>query len=249
MDHEKYEDLIALEALEALDDAGRRELEQHLPTCAACRAARDETREAAALIGLASEPVTPPAHVRSRVMREIRPAPAARQWWLPAAAVFLLVVAGISQLQVRKTRKDLERTSASVAELTRQNLEARQREAELERKIDALTTAKAFVLTGQEIAPSATARVFVNERERTALVFFQNLPSSPDDKSYQLWVIRADQPAPQSVGVFQVGPDGRATLGLTNLPVETEIKAFALTLEPRGGVPSPTGAKYLVGGV
>jgi anti-sigma-K factor RskA len=245
MDHEKYEDLIALESLEALDDAGRSALEEHLRTCAACRAVRDETREAAALIGLAAEPVTPPAHVRSRVMREIRPAAAPRQWWLAAAAV-LLVVAGIS---LWNAWKDTERKSARIAELTQQNLEARQREAELQRQVDALTSAKSISLTGQEIAPSATARVLMNERERTALVFFQNLPSSPDDKSYQLWVIRADRPAPQSVGVFQVGADGRATLGLANLPVETEIKAFALTLEPRGGVASPTGAKYLVGGV
>jgi len=32
-----------------------------------------------------------------------------------------------------------------------------------------------------------------------------------------------------------------------NIPVDTLIKALAVTLEPRGGVQSPTGQKYLVG--
>ena len=79
------------------------------------------------------------------------------------------------------------------------------------------------------------------------IVFFNHLPPTAADKSYQLWVIRADMPEPQSAGTFEVGLDGKATLGVTDLPVNTEIKAFALTLEPRGGGKSPTGPKVLVG--
>jgi anti-sigma-K factor RskA len=102
-------------------------------------------------------------------------------------------------------------------------------------------------MVGQEDAPQASANVFMNPRTRSALVFFNHLPATGPEKSYQLWVIRADQPAPQSAGTFEVGSEGKATLAVENLPVNTEIKAFALTLEPRGGVNAPTGPKYLIG--
>lgn len=254
MGHEQYEDLIALDALDALDAAEKQRLEAHLGECDACRRAADESRETATLVGLSAAPVAPPDLVRARVMRAVRSpgaAPAERssgRWW-PLAASVLLGLALVTLWAYWRVQGDLAAKSARVAELTREKVAAQQKEIDLQRKIDVLTSARSFELAGQEAAPASSARVFIDEKERTALVFFQNLPASPSDKSYQLWIIRGDRPAPQSAGVFEVGPDGRATLGLRDLPVDTEIKAFALTLEPRGGGEAPTGAKYLVGGV
>ncbi|HEY8133027.1 MAG TPA: anti-sigma factor, partial [Thermoanaerobaculia bacterium] len=89
--------------------------------------------------------------------------------------------------------------------------------------------------------------VFLDPSQRRAFVFFRGLPPNAGDKSYQLWIIRADQVAPQSAGVFNVDASGSASLVVQNLPVDTMIKALAVTLEPRGGVKAPTGEKYLVG--
>ena len=47
--------------------------------------------------------------------------------------------------------------------------------------------------------------------------------------------------------MFNVDASGNASLVVQNLPVDTMIKALAVTLEPRGGVKAPTGEKYLVG--
>jgi hypothetical protein len=41
---------------------------------------------------------------------------------------------------------------------------------------------------------------------------------------------------------------GNATITVENLPVATEIKALAVTLEPRGGVAQPTNANFFVMG-
>lgn len=252
MDHEHYENLIALQALEALDAGEKSRLDEHLRECADCRRAASETAETAALIGLTAPPVRPPDVVKARLMREVRgtttSSRSVSRWWLVAAALLLAGVV-LSQYALWQTRRDLQDRSNRVADLTREKIAAEQEQAELQRKLQLLTNSRAIELSGQEVAPAASARVFVDEKQRTALVFFQNLPATPAGKSYQLWVIRADQPAPQSAGVFEVGPEGRATLGVENLPLNTEIRAFALTVEPRGGVPAPTGAKLLVGGV
>ena len=53
---------------------------------------------------------------------------------------------------------------------------------------------------------------------------------------------------PQSAGVFDVASSGNATLSLDNLPVMTEIKALAVTMEARGGVEQPTEKKFYVAG-
>jgi anti-sigma-K factor RskA len=257
MEHTEYEDLISLDAVGALEADEAARLKTHLRECAECRRSHDEARETAALMALSASPVEPPAHVRRQVLEAIRPASVTElaprrtrlaPWWLAAAAVLLVALAIWNAMAIRRSQRQLEIASGEITRLRNENQAAQQSRAELERRLQALTGAGATIeLSGQEVAPSASARAFVDPDSRTALVFFQNLPPTPADKSYQLWIIRADRPAPQSAGVFEVGPDGKATLGLENLPVNTEIKAFAVTLEPRGGVAAPTGAKYLIG--
>src|SRR5204863_7602206 len=83
---------------------------------------------------------------------------------------------------------------------------------------------RTIALSGQEIAAAASARVFLEPERRRALVFFNDLPANPGDKSYQLWIIRADQPKPVSAGVFNVNAAGTATISIENLPIATEIK-------------------------
>jgi anti-sigma-K factor RskA len=102
-----------------------------------------------------------------------------------------------------------------------------------------------IALSGQQVAPAASARVFLEPRQRRAIVFFNNLPANAKDKSYQLWIIAGDKP--RSAGVFDV-VDGNATISVENLPVSTEIKALAVTLEPRGGVAQPTNTNFYVMG-
>jgi anti-sigma-K factor RskA len=92
--------------------------------------------------------------------------------------------------------------------------------------------------------PKASATVFLDPRSG-AFLFFHGLPANANDKSYELWIIRADQVKPFPAGVFNVDPSGNASLIVQNLPVDALIKAIAVTLEPRGGVPAPTGQKYL----
>jgi anti-sigma-K factor RskA len=72
-----------------------------------------------------------------------------------------------------------------------------------------------------------------------------NLPLPPPGRVYQVWVVTAQ--APVSAGLLTPDSSGRATV-FFNTPADIPPPvAVAVTLEPAGGVPAPTGEKYLVG--
>jgi anti-sigma-K factor RskA len=69
---------------------------------------------------------------------------------------------------------------------------------------------------------------------------------SPDDKSYQLWVVPMEG-SPISAGVFNPATSDTAHW-MSKVPEGIAPKMFAITLEPAGGMPQPTGPMVLVGG-
>jgi anti-sigma-K factor RskA len=237
MTHEEIQQLAALDAISAASPEEVAELRRHLATCDDCRRVADEMNESAALLALSVDPVAPPAEVKQEILRHVGRAsarPPTLQWWMAAAAALFLVLWLWSSSQTRAAREEIARLKADREKLSS--------------IVAVMSSSKVMHLAGQEIAPRSSANVFLDPAQRRAFVFLHNLPPNPGDKSYQLWVIRADQVKPQSAGVFTVDANGNASLVVQNLPVDTNIKALAVTLEPRGGVPAPTGQKYLVGG-
>lgn len=82
---------------------------------------------------------------------------------------------------------------------------------------------------------------------RQGLVFYAaNLPALPSGRTYQLWLVPAEG-NPISAGVFPVDVRGNGAVLLPPLPTGVTAKAFAVTVEPVGGVPQPTGPKVLIG--
>lgn len=235
MTHEETESIAALDALGVAGAGEAVLLALHVAACLPCRRARDEYRLASTLLALGLDPVLPPREVRERLVESVRGAAASRRssWRLAAAAALVLALVGWRELTVRAERVQLQRENAKlVSELA---------------ALGAADT-RTIALAGQEIAPRASAKVFLEPNRRRAIVFFHDLPENPDDKSYQLWIIRADRPAPISAGVFDVTREGEASIAVENLPVATEIRALAVTLEPRGGVAQPTNSEFFVAG-
>ncbi len=91
----------------------------------------------------------------------------------------------------------------------------------------------------------AVARVLWNPGDDEALFYGINLPEIPDGKTYQLWAIAGDKP--ESLGVFNVDERGNNLHLIKSLSNFGDIGTFAVSLEPAGGVPLPTGKVYLAG--
>jgi hypothetical protein len=131
-----------------------------------------------------------------------------------------------------RLRLDAAATSAAAAE----------RDAVL--AIVAEIGAQQLTLIGQPLAPRATARAVWNDAAE--MVFLASgLPPLPDGDVYQVWFVLPD--APVSAALLNPNPDGSATV-IVQIPSAVPLPAaMAITVEPAGGAPAPTGDVYLLG--
>jgi anti-sigma-K factor RskA len=266
MTHEEFESIAALDAIGAATAEEAGILNEHLASCESCRRARDEFAEAATLLARDLDPVSPPPEVREHVIETIAEEDAFEEagadnvidagrrfinpWWLATAATLFLALWGWREFGMRVARENIRTQQAQIEQLKSENALLHDQKEKLSVEMSALAApdTRTIALAGQQISPAASARVFLEPEKRRAIVFFQNLPSNPKDKSYQLWIIRADQPHPMSAGVFDVAGNGNASIVIENLPLSTEMKALAVTLEPHGGAEQPTNTNfYLMG--
>jgi anti-sigma-K factor RskA len=100
-------------------------------------------------------------------------------------------------------------------------------------------------LAGLSPSPSASARLLWNPSVRTGVLLTSGLPQIPRDRVYELWAIAGNEPVP--AGIFDVDSAGHAFLRLPPLPEAKRYDKFAVTLEPAGGLPKPTGPMHLLG--
>ncbi|MEA2239771.1 MAG: hypothetical protein QOC81_4495 [Thermoanaerobaculia bacterium] len=262
MTHDELESIAALDAIGAATADESSAFATHAADCAGCRRARAEYEEATSLMARDLEPIAPPAGVRDRIFSAIdkddhrdenvvdaRERFGMSRWWMAAAALFLALW-GWRELSVRATRERVNTRDAEIRRLTVENQLLSTRNDKLASEMAALASrdTRTIALSGQQIFPAASAKVFLEPQQRRAVVFFYNLPANASDKSYQLWILRADQPKPQSAGVFDVTENGAASISIENLPLATEIKGLAVTLEPKGGVTQPTNTNFFVAG-
>jgi len=79
MKHEDYTEMLALAALDVLDEGERRTLAAHLAECADCRVEINALRDAAASLVYAASPVAPVApELRERILARLKSQPQAR---------------------------------------------------------------------------------------------------------------------------------------------------------------------------
>ena len=88
-------------------------------------------------------------------------------------------------------------------------------------------------LKGMEISPQAFATVYWNPNTKQVMLNVDNLPVPPTDKQYQLWALKDGKPI--DAGVIDLIGD------MHMMPVQIpDADAFAVTLEKKGGSPTPT---------
>ena len=250
MSHEPFETQGAAYALGALDGAELAQFEGHLAAgCAECDASVRELGETVADVAR-DTPMIPPAHVKTDLMRRVAVSGSSRpfgRWrWLPWGLATAAAVAGGSAFVGGLVASRYEarigvmarETAAIRADLRRQDAALRDRLAISQAVIDLLLdpATRVVALRGLGPNPEAVGRVVWHDTAGGHL-FIANLPPAPAGKTYEVWVFSGGQPRP--AGMFKVDASQRASQPVP--PVRTPVQAFAVTLEPDGGVPTPTG--------
>ena len=248
-EHREFEELVALDALGALDAPEKARLEAHLASgCDPCLSARrDATRVADELLAAAT-PSMPNEGIRAALMARVRDearestgSSAGRSSvWPVLAAAAGLVVALAAGFYARSLEDSL----------TEETARRRAAEVELERLRDSLASItspqnRAVSLDGLEAAASARASAFLDRENRRLFLYVENLPALPPGRTYQIWLLVDGTPV--SVGTFDVDSEGSARLDGEPLPAFEGSVSVAVTEEPAGGVAQPTGPMVLLG--
>ena len=248
-----------LYAIGALPEDDRREYLRHLEHdgCEVCLAESFEFQEAAHSLAQALPPQTPSASVKQRLMAQVRaesgtaiapvvrdfPVRSHRWYWLEklvlAAAVIVLAISASINSGLRR---EVGTLTARIGELEDQ---VRRDGA----KLVMLTSpdVRVLELKGQGITPGAKARIFWNEATGMWLGSVTGLPQVPADRTYQLWFVPKGA-NPVSAHVFNTNADGSAMFEIALPASAINFMAAAVTPEPAGGLPQPTGAFALLGG-
>jgi anti-sigma-K factor RskA len=246
-------------ALGLLEGEERKAFEAHLGTCAECRAEVRAFERAARGLDLAVEQHDPPAALRARVLAHVAPASVAERsstvssrsgvlpYWLAAAAAIAAIAVGLHAANLRNRVEALEDeliTARTEASALREDLEAARARGAITERVTyvlAASDVKRIDLAGQAPAPSSAGRAFWSPSN--GIIFAANLPAAPQDRVYQLWVVK--DTGPVSAGLL--ASDAGALTIVTERIDPRGAQALAVTLEPAGGVPAPTGPMYLVG--
>ncbi len=244
----------SLYASGAMPEEERKTYARHLEEgCALCRSEVLELQSAIQAFAFAQPSVAPPSPaVKMRLMAQAElsasmrglqnQAPSRRSdwiaWLISAAATAALAVV---LLMNSSLRHNVELLSGRVSELESQMTGQRTTFA-------ALTSPRFQVinLSGQGAMRQAGARVFWNPTSRSWLFYVSDLPPAAQNRTYQLWYVPASG-KPVSAGVFNTNADGTAMLELMVPANIRELKAAAVTTEPAGGLPQPSGSFVLLG--
>jgi len=254
MTHDEANELLAALALDAVDDAERTAIEEHVAQCPRCRSELDGLREVAAALGNSvatlpeglwptisrriyedtngessapeldmsaiAAPVSLEAERASRSSRAMVGSLAAM-----AAAVIVVVAATIAHDS--STTSPLQRAlklvprSSVVAALSMPN----------HRLVD-LDSARHVQLAQLVVLPDGQGYLVSS-----------SMPALAPKKTYQLWGFVNDKAV--SIGLMGRSP-GDVTFTVSGSPSPSRL---AVTVEPAGGTPSPTGAVVASGAV
>lgn len=260
MVHDDYKELIPAHALSALDAADERALNEHLAECAECRRDLAEWEATAASLALSAKPMEPSPQVREKLLTQIRAAKSGsdstaaksdseksaseesapnvipfgrppRTLWNSLgsfgsiAAVILFAALIVSVVVLWQQNRQLRRDQEFIELLKAPGSRVAQ-------------------LSGTTEAEGASAKL-AYDIEGRALLIASGLPLAPAGKEYQLWYIVDNKPLPGKT--FAPDTNGQGTSRESVPDIARKATIVAITLEPAGGVGSPTGAIYLRG--
>jgi uncharacterized protein YjiS (DUF1127 family) len=278
MAHEDYKDMLAAQALNALEAAEMRDLEAHLQSCAECRlqlSSWEDTVAGLAFAALEARPLEPSSQLRGRILQVIHADVRAldrtkevadgadspgsnvlrlqqrgpRTW--TSAQIWSAIAAGLVFVAL----------GASLFVLWNQNRAARQELARLSEQVRESQQQLAQQRDAVEILASPGARMM--ELSGTSEMPSANAMLAYDKDGRAILMAKGLPPPPEGKAYQlwfiaggrplpgRVFATDKAGTGMLTDHVPTEAlnaAVFAITLEPKSGVQAPTGAIFLKSG-
>ena len=247
IDHEGLRDLVAVYALNALEDDEAATVEDHLRDCPRCRDDLKGHQEAAALLaydgadapeglwdriaaGITPEPEDARPPLELIVGQRPAPVPSGRRSWVwrGAAAAAVVVVAGTGVEIVHQNHR-INQLSSAVAD---QSLLQQATSAALD------PSAHRLALTNAGGTVQATAAVLP---DGVGYVVDTAMPGLPADRTYQLWSLTSGRPV--SAGLMGPRPS------VSRFHLAPGARGLAVTVEPEGGSAQPTSPPVATGEV
>jgi hypothetical protein len=246
--HERFEELAAGHALDALEPGDEQAFLAHLPSCAACERAVAEHRETAAHLAYAADAVplpdallagirtgvqasgraaTPtqgaPAPVDLAVARTRRTAALSRSWLAVAAAAALVLSLGSwnAFLQHGKSVSD-------------------QRAAQLAAAVRMLETTSGQRVALADDSGRAVATAVMHDADTVSLVIDGLAPNDTASSTYVLW--QTGDTGTRAVGTFDVRGEIEVVRDLRLVTSLKGWKALAVTHEPGRTAPKAPGS-------
>lgn len=242
-------DLAGAYVLDALSPEEAAAFEDHLRTCAACRAEVAELSQVVDILPLALDEVEPPAELKERLLAEAKRAEPARpaltsleggapaaprprtfrlpQTLLAIAAALLIAGLGIHDYQLQQ--------------------QVNSQQAQLQKEVVAALAAGALrrPIGGTQYAPGASGAMVQPLHANTAYFVVKGLPATPSDRVYQLWLVKGKTPT--SAGVFTYNGSGTEIVQVPMATSHFTVAAVTLERGPHGSSHGPTSHMLLAG--
>ena len=170
--------------------------------------------------------------------------------WL-AAAAFLLLLGSVFLNYIYFTRYNEYKVRYEALVTTHNSLASeeniyRTRLEQMEHSLDIIKdpSMKTVQMPGTKLLPTAMATVYWNRTSKEVFLIPNNLPQPAADKQYQLWAIVDGKPV--DMGVFDVNRSKEELMQKMKSVDNADL--FAITLENKGGSPTPTLNQMYVAG-
>jgi anti-sigma-K factor RskA len=225
MDHARFEELKEAYVLNALPEDEMRVFEEYLAAHPELQADVEELASVANLLAFACEERDPPPELRrnllTQVESEARSLPTTRAtWWIRFRE------------SINWRRVSVGLAAATFAGLLAWNIVLQSE----------LQNLQIYNLQASGSAAGARGEVIYIRNANEAMLVAENLPSLPEDKTYQIWVMKDEKPIPG--GVFKPQENGEGAAPITRSISEAD--AVAVTDEPAPqGSSTPTGSMML----
>jgi anti-sigma-K factor RskA len=174
---------------------------------------------------------------RTIAMENERSQPRRSGWlrFVAAASVILLIGFAWFTLQFHSENVELTRTNDQLR--TKLNsADSVLNQILAETKVVGDPNVTVVNMVGTQVAPRSSANIYWDSANANVFLVVKNMPMLPSDQQYQLWALIDGKP--KDLGEFSADTThNRVILQMKNTQ---KAQAFAITIEKKGGSPTPT---------